>query len=361
MLQSKRKYLPTSVTVIAYVSVLRIWLVVKFRTVFRIPELLYLDLRYYSKVRVEVCVLLSNLTMEEPFSTTPTKKWLKPLNMEHIYHVFEEFGFTTVGSLKEMKEEDIDTIFCTPNKLKLGERRVLVSRLRSLQRKVNLQQTFNFSGRSIWRLNWVSVKNGNRNDRIRNGSDWNRKWMPNFPHEFQFLPILCGKLDGNFRFRSFPFQIRSFRFQIRSFRFPFFTETQLNWNNIKVLLECMLMWAYFNWYRNNNILRTVQLYVLQLKYEFSFREKFENMFDLQRTIRLFCCGHAKELPCLAGRYHQANLLCTIPLFCYWIVVVLYLLQKFWKLFWIWQPIKCVILNYVRNSSNGSVQVFPFWL
>ena len=88
--------------------------------------------------------------MEEPFSTTPTKKWLKSLNMEHIYHVFEEFGFTTVGSLKEMKEEDIDTIFCTPNKLKLGERRVLESRLRSLQSlKVNLQQTFNFSGRSI--------------------------------------------------------------------------------------------------------------------------------------------------------------------------------------------------------------------
>ena len=69
--------------------------------------------------------------------------------MEHIYHVFEEFGFTTVGSLKEMKEEDIDTIFCAPNKLKLGERRVLESRLRSLQRKVNLQQTFSFSGRSI--------------------------------------------------------------------------------------------------------------------------------------------------------------------------------------------------------------------
>ena len=56
--------------------------------------------------------------MEEPFSTTPTKKWLKSLNMEHIYHVFEEFGFTTLGSLKEMKEEDIDTIFCAPNKLK---------------------------------------------------------------------------------------------------------------------------------------------------------------------------------------------------------------------------------------------------
>ena len=64
--------------------------------------------------------------------------------MEHIYHVFEEFGFTTVGSLKEMKEEDIDTIFCTPNKLKLGERRVLESRLRSLQRKVNCSKRLIF-------------------------------------------------------------------------------------------------------------------------------------------------------------------------------------------------------------------------
>ena len=59
---------------------------------------------------------------------------------------------------------------------------------------------------------WVSVKNGNRNDR-------NRKSMPNFSHKFQFLPILCGKLNGHFRFRSF-------RFQIRSFLFPFFAETR---------------------------------------------------------------------------------------------------------------------------------------
>ena len=44
--------------------------------------------------------------MEEPFSTTPTREWLKSLSMEHIHHVL-----------------------------------VLESRLRSLQRKVNLQHS----------------------------------------------------------------------------------------------------------------------------------------------------------------------------------------------------------------------------
>ena len=61
--------------------------------------------------------------------------------MEHVSGVFEEFGFTTVGSLKEMKDEDLVTMFSTPNKLKLGEQRVLESRLRAL-RKVNLKSVF---------------------------------------------------------------------------------------------------------------------------------------------------------------------------------------------------------------------------
>ena len=64
----------------------------------------------------------------------------------------------------------------------------------------------------------VSVKNGNRNDRIRNGNDRNRKWPRNFLHKLKFLAILCRKSGSHFRFRSFPLRIRSFRF-------TFFTET----------------------------------------------------------------------------------------------------------------------------------------
>ena len=60
---------------------------------------------------------------------------------------------------------------------------------------------------------WLSVKNGNRNDRIRNGNDRNRKWPRNFPYKLKFLAILCRKKEAHFRFRSFPFP---------SSRFPFF-------------------------------------------------------------------------------------------------------------------------------------------
>ena len=64
----------------------------------------------------------------------------------------------------------------------------------------------------------VSVKNGNRNDRIRNRNDWNRKWPPKFLHKIAQNLNLWGKLRNHFLFRLFPFRIRSFRF-------PFFTET----------------------------------------------------------------------------------------------------------------------------------------
>ena len=56
----------------------------------------------------------------ETFSTTPTKTWLKALQMEHVYEIFESHGFTTVGSLKEMRDEDLQLMFKTPHKLKLG-------------------------------------------------------------------------------------------------------------------------------------------------------------------------------------------------------------------------------------------------
>ena len=48
------------------------------------------------------------------FSTTPTKTWLKALQMEHVYEIFESHGFTTVGSLKEMRDEDLQLMFKTP-------------------------------------------------------------------------------------------------------------------------------------------------------------------------------------------------------------------------------------------------------
>ena len=68
------------------------------------------------------------------FSTTPTKAWLKALNMDHIYDIFESNGFTIVGSLKEMHDEDLQVMFSIPNKLKLGERRVLEAKLRALRK-----------------------------------------------------------------------------------------------------------------------------------------------------------------------------------------------------------------------------------
>ena len=41
----------------------------------------------------------------------------------------------------------------------------------------------------------VSVKNGNRNDRIGNGNDRNRKWLPNFLHKIAKNLNLCGKVS----------------------------------------------------------------------------------------------------------------------------------------------------------------------
>ena len=84
-------------------------------------------------------------------------------------------------------------------------------------RKVYWGNNNTFSCDKQQRAKWVSVKHGNRNDRIRNGNDQHRKWLRNFPHKFKILAILCRKLGGHFRFRPFPFQIRSFLF-------PFFTE-----------------------------------------------------------------------------------------------------------------------------------------
>ena len=69
-----------------------------------------------------------------------------------------------------------------------------------------------------WPRRRVSVKNGNRNDRIWDGNGRNWKLPPNFWHEISKILNLCGKLRSHFRFRSFPLRIRSFRF-------PFFTET----------------------------------------------------------------------------------------------------------------------------------------
>ena len=41
-------------------------------------------------------------------------------------------------------------------------------------------------------LLWVSVKNGNRNERSRNGNDRNRKRPPNFPHKSSKMRIYAG-------------------------------------------------------------------------------------------------------------------------------------------------------------------------
>ena len=87
--------------------------------------------------------------------------------------------------------------------------------------KVDYVRTFvliNWNAMILKMIIWVFVKNGNRNDRIRNGKDRNRKRPRNFLRKFKFLAISCRKFGGDFRFRSFPSRIRSFRF-------PSFTET----------------------------------------------------------------------------------------------------------------------------------------
>ena len=60
----------------------------------------------------------------------------------------------------------------------------------------------------------VSVKNGNQNNRIRNGSNRNQKWPPNFRHKIATNLNLHGKLHSHFWFPSFPFHLRLFWFSI---------------------------------------------------------------------------------------------------------------------------------------------------
>ena len=69
------------------------------------------------------------------FRRTPTKKWLKNLNLEHLSDVFEINGFDTVGALSAMDPGDIDVIFQL-NGLKLGERRLLERHIEMLKTKV---------------------------------------------------------------------------------------------------------------------------------------------------------------------------------------------------------------------------------
>lgn len=63
---------------------------------------------------------------------TPTKSWLGRLDLQHLATVFEENGFTTVGSLMAMELEDLTLIF-KPGQLKLGERRLLEQKLQALK------------------------------------------------------------------------------------------------------------------------------------------------------------------------------------------------------------------------------------
>lgn len=63
---------------------------------------------------------------------TPTKSWLGRLDLQHLATVFEENGFTTVGSLMAMELEDLTLIF-KPGQLKLGERRLLEQKLQTLK------------------------------------------------------------------------------------------------------------------------------------------------------------------------------------------------------------------------------------
>ena len=69
------------------------------------------------------------------FRRTPTKKWLKNLNLEHLSDVFEINGFDTVGAFSAMDPGDIEVIF-QPNELKLGERRLLERHIEMLKTKV---------------------------------------------------------------------------------------------------------------------------------------------------------------------------------------------------------------------------------
>ena len=71
---------------------------------------------------------------------TPTKTWLKCLDLQHLSTLFEENGFKTVGSLIAMDLDDLTIIF-KPSQLKLGERRLLeqnISRLKQVIRYVRL-------------------------------------------------------------------------------------------------------------------------------------------------------------------------------------------------------------------------------
>ena len=65
--------------------------------------------------------------------TTPTKTWLKKLNLSHLNAVFEAHGFNTVASVLAMSSGDLDTIF-TPDQLKLGERRLLEQQIESMKK-----------------------------------------------------------------------------------------------------------------------------------------------------------------------------------------------------------------------------------
>ena len=69
------------------------------------------------------------------FRRTPTKKWLKNLNLDHLSDVFEINGFDTVGALSAMDPGDIDVIFQL-NGLKLGEQRLLKRQIEMLKTKV---------------------------------------------------------------------------------------------------------------------------------------------------------------------------------------------------------------------------------
>ena len=69
---------------------------------------------------------------------TPTKKWLKHINLEHLAEVFESNGFETVGA---MDQGDVEVIF-QPNGLKLGERRLLEQQIRMLKTKVSFLPSF---------------------------------------------------------------------------------------------------------------------------------------------------------------------------------------------------------------------------
>jgi hypothetical protein len=66
---------------------------------------------------------------------TPTKKWLKHINLEHLAEVFESNGFETVGAIIAM-------VIFQPNGLKLGERRLLEQQIRMLKTKVSFLPSF---------------------------------------------------------------------------------------------------------------------------------------------------------------------------------------------------------------------------